>query len=110
MKPIKVRVVWSESDHLRDGSEMAFPDFEIVARGIARHNRDHYDKTRVAVVMDTGDIYEMRLDLAEGDSHGVRHHVEGYLRHADTPDGRKLLDDSRAYRDWINSIGRIEWK
>lgn len=108
MKPVSVTVQWSESDSfaffLR--RPLDFTEFELRARSAAHKKGSGrgYDKTSVLVLFDDGTQYECRLDLAEDDCHGFRHHIERQLAFSETEKGHALgqnnPDWARLLRIW----------
>lgn len=110
MKPTTVTVNWSESPDFRDGEVVEFAAFERRARTAAykRGSGGGYDKTNVTVAFDNGDTVGIRLDLAENDTHGVEHHVRGYLRFLETERGRDYYERvgpaGRAFLDALRQI------
>ncbi|HHY0596143.1 TPA: LPD25 domain-containing protein [Vibrio parahaemolyticus] len=66
MKPISVKVHWSESREFDEDTHYDFMDFERKALEVAKSNpRGDYDK-KVTVLFDNEDRYECRLDLGCG--------------------------------------------
>ncbi|EKO3838456.1 hypothetical protein VH1709_contig00043-0117 [Vibrio harveyi] len=94
IKPISVKVHWSESREFSENTHYDFMDFERKALEVAKTNpRGGYDKTKVTVLFDNDDTHECRLDLGcGGNDAGFTEHclstLAYYLRHqydADKP-------------------------
>lgn len=87
IKPISVKVHWSESREFDEDTHYDFMDFERKALEVAKTNpRGGYDKTKVTVLFDNEDRYECRLDLGcDGNDAGFASHclnmLAYYLRH-----------------------------
>ncbi|HAV1494804.1 hypothetical protein JHT19_14125 [Vibrio parahaemolyticus] len=87
IKPISVKVHWSESHEFDEDTHYDFMDFERKALEVAKTNpRGGYDKTKVTVLFDNEDRYECRLDLGcGGNDAGFASHCLNmlvyYLRH-----------------------------
>lgn len=110
-KPVAVKVEWSENDvlHNYEGRSLSFEDFEAIARSEARKRvGGGYDKTSVVVMFDDDSKCQFRIDIAENDTHGVRHHVEGYLRFLETERGKDYYEQSpapsREFFDFLRTI------
>ena len=86
----KVLVHWSEAAGFGENQEYPFSVFERMAeRAAQNHKTGGYLKTKVTVFFDNGFEYgDARIDLAEHDEHGFRHHMELAARHAGTERGR----------------------
>lgn len=87
IKPISVKVHWSESPEFKEETMYDFMDFERKALEVAKTNpRGGYDKTKVTVHFDNEETYECRLDLGcGGNDAGFADHclsmLAYYLRH-----------------------------
>lgn len=96
MRPLFVETLWSEAGEPLDTRRVwPLADFEAKARAVAMsHKTGGYLKTMVNVLFDNGDTVQVRLDLAAGDTHGFRHHVEMYRRFLATDEGRRCYEDN----------------
>ncbi|WP_324792594.1 LPD25 domain-containing protein [Vibrio owensii] len=98
IKPISVKVHWSESREFDEDTHYDFMDFERKALEVAKTNpRGGYDKTKVTVLFDNEDRYECRLDLGcGGNDAGFASHclnmLAYYLRHQHDVDKSWLHD------------------
>lgn len=96
MTPIFVETHWSEAGGELDQHKVwAFDEFEAKAKSVAMaHKTGGYLKTNVTVLFDNGSRIQMRLDLAENDTHGIRDHVEGYRKFLATPRGKEYRESA----------------
>lgn len=71
-KPIWVYVYWSENSSFEEKQLLPFAEFERKCASIARDVGvgNGYDKTKVKVLFDDGEYFEVRLDLCQNDDTG----------------------------------------
>jgi len=80
-KPVWVYVYWSESSKFNDKDLLTFAEFERRCAQVAKQVGvdNGYDKTKVKVLFDDGEHYEVRLDLCPQEDKGFQSYVEGML-------------------------------
>ncbi|WNA15023.1 hypothetical protein PIJPGVCJ_CDS0226 [Escherichia phage MIZ5] len=89
MKPVSVKVIFSESSVFANANEVFhFEDFERKAlEAAAKAYESEYDKTQIEVTFENGTTYACRLDLGDRLS-GFRHHVEKTIAFSKTEKGK----------------------
>ncbi len=77
-KPIWVYVYWSENSRFDEKELLSFVEFERKCRYVAREVGvgNGYDKTKVKVLFDDGEYFEIRLDLCQNEDTGFRSYCE----------------------------------
>lgn len=97
IKPVWVKVLWSESPSFNDNELIYFPEFEKKSSIIAhRYLGKGYLKTKIIVLFDSGDQFECRLDLSENDTHNFAHYLEKLIVYWDKKDSDN--DNYRFYK------------
>lgn len=106
MKPVWVKVEWSESREFKDNELIPFKEFEKRCRKVARNvgDKQGYDKTKCEILFDEGSRYGLRLDLAEDDDHGFEDRAKKTIYWFDTNDKAKGVMDS-----YVEFLKKIDW-
>lgn len=105
MKPTTVRVHWSESYFFpEEEQDYPFEEFEELALKAAMNVTRGYEKTKVTVLFDSGEVYHCRLDLAHHVTLGYRDHMQQlYDGYFDECVGSEWAEN------FLEFYRRIEW-
>lgn len=114
-RPVWVYVYWSENRAFKDNMLIPFAEFERKCRSVAREVGidNGYDKTKVKVLFDDGEYYEVRLDLSGKEDKGFQSYADSMLRWIDSErfmktyeHDPKVIEEYRGLRKYLENI---EW-
>lgn len=114
-RPVWVQVFWSENKLFKENSLVPFVEFESLCNQAARQvgTGNGYDKTKVKILFDDGNHYDVRLDLCEKEDTGFKSYCESMCQwigsekfiktyHHD----KEALNDYQELKDYLK---KIEW-
>lgn len=114
-KPLWVYVYWSESSEFKEKELLPFKEFERKAKlaAMAVGENNGYDKTKIKVLFDDGEYFEVRLDLCPGEDHGFRSYCDSQLRWIGSERFMKAYGhDEAIVQDYLKMkkyVEAIEW-
>lgn len=114
-KPVWVYVYWSESGAFKDESHIPFTVFENICKRVARKqgSGQGYMKTKIKVLFDCGEEWNMRLDLCadECGESCFRDHCMSIVAFVKSERFQRLEKESQdSYLDQSKFIETINWE
>jgi hypothetical protein len=108
IKPVKVKILYSESRYLHQGEEMTFTGFECAAYGAAMRNQQAGDKVDVLITFDNGEEYKCKLCLSQAEDKGFKQHCQQIINY--TESGRFANENYKeAYLQLAAGYKQIKW-
>jgi hypothetical protein len=114
-KPVWVYVHWSENNRFKDKELMPFNEFERKCRDAAREVGvgNGYDKTKIKVLFDDGDYFEVRLDLCQNEDTGFKSYCDSMSKwigserfYSTYGHDQAIIDEYMKMQEYLN---QIEW-
>lgn len=114
-KPLWVYVYWSESSEFKDNQLLAFDEFERKCERVAREVGvgNGYDKTKVKVLFDDGEYFEVRLDLCANEDRGFKSYCDSQDKwigserfHSTYGHDQGIIDEYLKMKEYL---AQIEW-
>jgi hypothetical protein len=105
MKPVWVKVEWSESNKFQDNELVPFEEFEKRCRNVARKtgSNNGYTKTKCEILFDNGARYGLRLDLAENDDHGFEDRAKKTIAWYENQEATGKMDE------YVEFLKKVDW-